>query len=157
MFFDTLKCRQKNKCLPLATKLIDGTVQLGNGSTNVGELDDVSLGSGADLAQLGQVIRNSLVSTQMVGELSQNAGTKTDVALHNINTSLLSKSLDDGEEGVSGKGRSLIGLSVNDSGSRKVAEADRSGLARDVDKSGSSSSKHDTKHKSYGRDWFGVL
>ena len=93
----------------------------------------------------------------MVGELSQDAGTKTDVALHNINTSLLSKSLDDGEEGVSGKGRSFIGLSVNDSGSRKVAKADGSGLASDVDKCGSSSSKHDTKDKSYGRDWLGVL
>ena len=93
----------------------------------------------------------------MVGKLSENAGTETDIALHNVNASLLGKSLDNGEQRVSGKGRSFVGLSVNDSWGRKVAEADGSGLARDVDKSGSSSSKHDTKHKSYGRDWLRVL
>ena len=58
--------------------------QLGDGGGDVGQLDDVTLGSLGELAQGAQLIRDPLLGSQSVAEVSDQTTSHGDVPLLNL-------------------------------------------------------------------------
>jgi len=97
----------------LGAELLDAGLQLRDRGGNVGELDDVGLGRFADLAQEGEIVRNSLLFLEFFREGAQDTPSDGDVARNNTHVSEgteLEKAIDasfERKEGVIGM-RTLV-------------------------------------------------
>lgn len=74
---------------PFVLQLLDRFLQLGDGGANIRQLDDVGCRVLGEFAKLGQVVRNLLIFSQVVGEISDNSARKGDVSGFDINTGSL--------------------------------------------------------------------
>ena len=68
----------------LGLQLSDALQQLGDGSGDVGQLDDVALGGLGELAQRRQLVRNPLFRSQPLGEVSNQTASNRDISLLNL-------------------------------------------------------------------------
>ena len=98
----------------LGTQLVDGGPELGEGGTDVGQLDDVGLGVVHQFAELGEGVGHPLVSGEVVGERCEDAGRERDVAGFHRDTCLGRERLDDRQERIRRQGGRLVGEGVED-------------------------------------------
>ncbi|MNV43355.1 hypothetical protein D3C71_1350660 [compost metagenome] len=98
----------------LGLQLGDGGLELRDGRTDVGQLDDVGVGLQRFLAQLGQGVGSALVFLQKLGKLAQHAGGHGDVALRHIDACGRRERADDGQEGGRGQTGCFVGQGVDD-------------------------------------------
>ena len=68
----------------LGLQLSDALQQLGDGSGDVGQLDDVSLGGLGQLSQGSQLVRDPLLRGESLGEMSNQTAGNRDVSLLNL-------------------------------------------------------------------------
>ena len=68
----------------LGLQLSDALQQLGDGSGDVGQLDDVSLGGLGQLSQGSQLVGNPLLRGKSLGEMSNQTAGNRDVSLLNL-------------------------------------------------------------------------
>jgi hypothetical protein len=64
----------------LLLQLLDRFLQLGNGSADVGKLDDVGVGGLRELAELRQVVGDLLIVAEFLGEVRDDAARQRDVS-----------------------------------------------------------------------------
>ncbi|OQB54346.1 MAG: hypothetical protein BWX98_02334 [Candidatus Aminicenantes bacterium ADurb.Bin147] len=98
----------------LGLELPDGALELGNRGADVRQLDDVGLGPGRQLAQLGQVILDPLIVPQVIGEIGDDASGERDVARFDFNARSLGESLNDRKQGIGGQSRRFVRLRPDD-------------------------------------------
>ena len=98
----------------LALQFLDGGTQLGYGSTDVRQLDDVGFGILGQFAQECQTIFNALLFGQALGEGSENTTGQRNVAQINFNIGCGSKGADDRQQRCSRQSRGFISECVDD-------------------------------------------
>ena len=98
----------------LALQLLDGGLELRHRGGDVRQLDDVGLGRGREGAELGEVVADPLLLGQVLGEQGQDAAGQRDVAGLDVDARRGGEGLHDGEEGVRGQHRGLVGERVDD-------------------------------------------
>ena len=103
--------------VPLALQLGDGALQLGNGRADVGQFDEIGRRLQAQLAAHAQVVGDSLLVGQIVGEVGDDAAGQRDVPGLQLDARTLGESLENREQGVGGEVGRLVGFGVNDLGS----------------------------------------
>src|SRR5690606_8696510 len=86
----------------LVLQLLDGGLQLRDRGADVGQLDDVGVGSGGQLAQLGQVVGDALFGAEKIGEGGEDASGEGNVACFYLDAGGLGERLDDRKQGVGG-------------------------------------------------------
>ncbi len=94
-------------------QLFDGAFKLGNGSTNVRQLDNIGLRLLAQLAQFGQVIGDFLLVRQMVREIRDNTAGQGDVPGVQLNAGILGKCLKNWKQRVSSQGGRLVNFRID--------------------------------------------
>ena len=100
--------------LPL--ELGDHGLELGDGGRDVGQLDDVGLGSQSELAELRERVVEALLVGEPLGELGDDPPRERDVAGVDRDARLAGVRLDDRQEGVRREQRRLVGVGVDDGG-----------------------------------------
>ena len=100
----------------LALQFGDGRFQLGNRGADVGQLDQVGRRLQAQIAAHPQIVGDLLRRGQLVGEVSQHPPGQGDVPGFQGDARAFGESLEDGQQGVRGQGRRLIGFGVNNLG-----------------------------------------
>ena len=100
----------------LLAQLGDRGLELRHRCADVGQLDDVGLGRGGQLAQLGQRVGNLLLGLQPVRELGQDAAGQRDVAQLELDPGRGGERLDDRQQREGGQRGRLVGLGVDDLG-----------------------------------------
>ena len=100
----------------LVLQLLDGGLELGHGSRDIGQLDDVGVGLQRLLAQLGQGVGDALLLGQEIRELAQDATGHRDVRLGHLDAGGFCEGADDGQEGCRRQARCLVGQRVDDLG-----------------------------------------
>ena len=108
--------RVVREVVALRLQLGDRRLQLGDRRRDVGQLDDVGLGPGGQLAQLGQGVADALVVAQPLGEQRQDASGEGDVAGLDRHPGDPGVGLDDRQERIRRQQRRLIGVRVDDGG-----------------------------------------
>ncbi len=88
----------------------------GTEAETFGSLMMFASGSSAELAEFGEVVRDSLLFGQEVGKVGEDAAGERDVAGFHRDAGVLGEGLDDGQEGVGGEGGGFVGLGVDDGG-----------------------------------------
>ncbi len=99
--------------VPLVLQLLDRLLQLGNGSADVRQLDDVGLRLLTQLTQLGQIIGDFLIFSQIVGKIRDNSARKRDIPSFQRNTGALGIGLENRKQRVRGQSRGLINFGVD--------------------------------------------
>jgi len=94
----------------LFLQLLDRALQLGNGSADVGQLDDVGFGSLCERSELRQMIGNLLIVGEILGEVRDDAAHERDISRFSLDAGTLGVLLNDGEQGVCRQRRRFIGL-----------------------------------------------
>ena len=92
----------------------NGFFQLRDGRADVRQLDDVRLHFVCELPQEGKGIRLALGGSEVIGELSNDAGGEGDVGGLHFDLVRGCEAADDGEEGVRGELRGLVADGVVD-------------------------------------------
>ncbi len=98
----------------LLAQLLDRRLELRGRRRDVRQLDDVGLGLGGELAELGEVVGHPLLLAQPVRELAEDAAGQRDVAGLDVDARLGGVGLDDREERVRRQQRRLVGVRVDD-------------------------------------------
>jgi hypothetical protein len=98
----------------LLLQLLDGRAQLGNGRTDVGQLDDVRFGRLGQFSQAGQVVGYALPLLQPLGKLSDDPSGQGNIPGFEGDAGTPCKRLQDGQKGKRGQRRRLIDLGVDD-------------------------------------------
>merc|ERR1719233_580739 len=98
----------------LGLELSNALKELGDGSRDVGELDDVALRSLCKFSQSCKFVRNPLLWCQPFREVCNQTTSHRDVSLLNLNAHGLGKPLDDWQQGESCQHGCLITLGVDD-------------------------------------------
>ncbi len=106
--------REVGNLVAQALQLGDRAFQLGHRGADVGQLDDIGVGRGGQDRQAGEVVFDTLVGVEAVGEVGQDASCKRDVAGLDVDAGGRGKGLDDGEERVGGERRCFVGEGVGD-------------------------------------------
>jgi hypothetical protein len=84
--------------IALGLELLDALNKLGDGGTDVGELDGVGFGFLGENAEVGKVVVHLLGIGEVLREVAQDAGSDGDVTELDRNTAGLGEAVDDGEE-----------------------------------------------------------
>ena len=100
----------------LALQLGDGRLELRDRRRDVGQLDDVGLGRGGQLAELGERVADPLVLGQQVVERGDDAARQRDVTGLHVDPRGAGEGLDHREEGVGRQHGRLVGQRVDDLG-----------------------------------------
>ena len=108
--------RVVGQVVALRLQLGDGRLELRDRGGDVGELDDVGLGPGRQLAELGQRVVEALLVGEAVGELGDHAAGQRDVTGLDVHTGGLRVGGDDRQERVRREQRRLVGVGVDDLG-----------------------------------------
>ena len=81
----------------LLLQFLDGSFQLRDRSTDIGQLDDIGFRLLGELTQFGQIIRHSLTLRQIVGKVCDNSSGNGDIPCFNDNAGCLCECIDDRE------------------------------------------------------------
>ena len=100
----------------LVLQLLDRGLQLRDGGGDVGELDDVGLGPGGQLAELGERVVDALLLGEALGELADDPAGERDVAGLDLDAGGLGVGRDDRQERVRRQHGCFIGVGVDDLG-----------------------------------------
>ncbi len=98
----------------LGPQLLDRRQQLRHRRADVGQLDDVGVGLLGQLTETGQVVRDTLLFGQPVGELGEDARGHRDVAGFDVDAGRFGERADDRQERVRRQQRRLVGERVDD-------------------------------------------
>ncbi len=89
-------------------QLFDGVLQLGDGSADVRQFDDVGVGGLGQFTQLRQEVGNLLLFGQAFGKVRDDAAREGDVPGFNIDAGSLKELLHHGEQGVGRQRRGFV-------------------------------------------------
>ena len=98
----------------LGLQFLDGGHELWHRGADVRQLDDVGVRQLRQPAQLGQVVRHTLLFGQVIGKLGQDTCRQGDVAGLDIDARRLGERLHYRQKGVGRKQRRLVGQRVDD-------------------------------------------
>ena len=100
--------------IALAPQLLDGGLQLRDRRRDVGELDDVGLGAGDQLAELGEVVVDALLGGEALGEGGQDPAGEGDVAQLDLHAGDAGEGVHHRQQRPRGQRRGLVGVGVDD-------------------------------------------
>ncbi len=99
--------------ITLGLQFFNGGFQLGNGSADVGQLDDIGFRLFRQLTQLSQRIRRFLICGQFIGENGQNPASQRDIACFHGNPGGTRKRFHHGKQGMGCQSRRFIGKGID--------------------------------------------
>ena len=100
--------------IALALQLLDRGLELGSGSADVGQLDDVGFRRRGQLAQLGQIVADALLVIEQVRELRQDSSGQGNIASLDRDAGSTGEGFDDRQQRVGGQGRRFVSQGVDD-------------------------------------------
>ena len=100
----------------LGLEFCDGGFQLGDGSADIGKLDDVGFGFEGQRSEFGEGVRRFLVGWEKVRKVGEDASGEGDVARFDGDAGVFGKRLDDGEKGLGSECGCFVRDGVDDGG-----------------------------------------
>ncbi len=94
-------------------QLGDGSLELRYRGADVGQLDDVGFGRGGQFGELGKIVLDALVGTQLIGKACEDAPGKRDVACFDVDVSGGCEGFHDGKQRVGSECWCFVGEGVD--------------------------------------------